>query len=178
MHSYSAHGAGDNYTTVTNSVADGHTSSSSCPPPCSSSHPYSDLSPVARFLQQDIFFPPSPRVDSLLHVVDVPALSSHPIILPDITPYAPPNIDRDITASLAAVYRSHCTSLVECVRFMRLKQFFGLFVSFQGTLTVPVQKLFAEPSIAPWIRESDWATYKVCSSTTPRYIAITALGLG
>lgn len=83
------------------------------------------------------------------------------IILPDIAPYAPPNVDPDVSASLAAIYRSHCTSLVECVRYMRLKQFFALFVSFQGTLTAPVQKLFCEPSIAAWILESDWSTYKV-----------------
>ncbi|KAF8472458.1 RFX DNA-binding domain-containing protein [Kalaharituber pfeilii] len=128
-----------------NSILNGHTSTSP------SSRP-SDISSVARFLQYDIYFPP--------YDIDEPVAPPKHIILPDISPYAPPDIDLDVAASLAAIYRSHCTSLVECVRYMRLKQFFGLFVSFQGTLTAPVQKLFAEPSIALWIRESDWATYK------------------
>lgn len=118
----------------------------------SSARPYTDISPVAKFLQMDICFP-------AYDVDESSPLAKH-VILPDITPYAPSNIDHDVAVSLAVIYRSHCTSLVECVRYMRLKQFFALFVSFQGTLTAPVQKLFAEPSIAPWIRESDWATYK------------------
>ena len=82
--------------------------------------------------------------------------------IPDINPYIPPGTDLDVAATLTAIYRSHCTSLVECVRYMRLKQFHQLFVSFHGTLTVPVQKLLAAPSLAPWIREADWVMYKVC----------------
>lgn len=81
--------------------------------------------------------------------------------IPEIDPYVPIGTDPDIAATLTAIYRSHCTSLVECVRFMRLKQFHHLFVSFHGTLTVPVQNLLRESSVSPWIRESDWVMYKV-----------------
>jgi len=59
-----------------------------------------------------------------------------------------------------ALYRSYCTSLVECIRYCKEKTFFHLFTSFQGTLTMPVQKLFAHPSIAPWIEESDFILYQ------------------
>jgi regulatory factor X len=99
------------------------------------------------FMRYDDFdSPPSPQ--DMFHI-------------PDIKPYIPLGTDRDVAATLTAIYRSHCTSLVECVRYMRLKQFHQLFVSFHGTLTVPVQKLLAAPSLAPWIREADWAMYKV-----------------
>jgi regulatory factor X len=59
-----------------------------------------------------------------------------------------------------ALYRSYCTSLVECIRYCKEKAFFHLFTSFQGTLTMPVQKLFANPAIAPWIEECDFILYQ------------------
>ncbi|KAF2176271.1 hypothetical protein K469DRAFT_607759 [Zopfia rhizophila CBS 207.26] len=82
------------------------------------------------------------------------------IALPEITPYLPPKTDPDSAEALVALYRTHCTSLVDSVRYCKEKQFFRLFSSFHGTLTVPVQKLFAQPEIAPWIRECDWMMYQ------------------
>ncbi|KAF2463744.1 uncharacterized protein BDR25DRAFT_272684 [Lindgomyces ingoldianus] len=82
------------------------------------------------------------------------------IALPDITPYLPPRTDPDSVGALVNLYRSHCTSLVDSVRYCKEKQFFRLFTSFHGTLTVPVQKLFAQPEIAPWVRECDWMMYQ------------------
>ncbi len=38
--------------------------------------------------------------------------------------------------------------------------FWHHFTSFQGTLTVPVQKLLAHPNIASWIKECDWLMYQ------------------
>ncbi|KAH0552826.1 hypothetical protein GP486_006972 [Trichoglossum hirsutum] len=90
-----------------------------------------------------------------------PPINPHdPIELPNIENYAAPGTDPDAAATLTALYRSHCTSLIESLRYMRIKQFFHLFTSFHGTLTVPNQKLFADPSIAPWIKECDWLMYK------------------
>lgn len=83
-----------------------------------------------------------------------------PIALPKIEPYVPSGADPDSARALTALYRSHCTSLIECIRFCKEKTFFHLFTSFQGTLTMPVQKLFANPSIAPWIEECDFAMYQ------------------
>lgn len=85
---------------------------------------------------------------------------SDPILLPRIEPYLPSGTDPDAAKSLMALYRSYCTSLVECIRYCKEKTFFHLFTSFQGTLTMPVQKLFANPAIAPWIEESDFILYQ------------------
>jgi regulatory factor X len=82
------------------------------------------------------------------------------ISLPDISPYLPPGTDSDAADALAALYRTHCTSLIDSVRYCKEKQFFRLFASFHGTLTVPVQKLFAQPELAPWVRECDWMMYQ------------------
>ncbi|KAF4632601.1 hypothetical protein G7Y89_g5525 [Cudoniella acicularis] len=80
--------------------------------------------------------------------------------LPKIEPFIPAGTDPDAASALTALYRSHCTSLVECIRFCREKMFFHLFTSFHGTLTMPVQKLFANPSIAPWIKSCDFVMYQ------------------
>jgi regulatory factor X len=83
-----------------------------------------------------------------------------PISLPKIEPFVPAGADPDSARALTALYRSHCTSLVECIRFCKEKTFFHLFTSFHGTLTMPVQKLFATPSIAPWIEACDFVMYQ------------------
>ncbi|KAK4679620.1 hypothetical protein QC764_205740 [Podospora pseudoanserina] len=85
---------------------------------------------------------------------------SDPLILPRIEPFLPSGTDADAAKSLTALYRSHCTSLVECIRYCKEKTFFHLFTSFQGTLTMPVQKLFSHPAIAPWIEECDFILYQ------------------
>lgn len=83
-----------------------------------------------------------------------------PLSLPKIEPFLPAATDPDSASALAALYRSHCTSLVECIRFCKEKTFFHLFTSFHGTLTMPVQKLFANPCLAPWIEECDFVMYQ------------------
>lgn len=82
------------------------------------------------------------------------------LVLPKIEPFMPSGTDPDSATALYALYRSHCTSLVECMRFCKEKTFFHLFTSFHGTLTMPVQKLFANPAIAPWIEECDFLMYQ------------------
>jgi len=85
---------------------------------------------------------------------------SQPLILPSIEPFLPNGTDPDSAKSLAALYRSHCTSLVECIRYCKEKTFFHLYTSFQGTLTMPVQKLFGHPSLAFWIEQCDFVLYQ------------------
>lgn len=82
------------------------------------------------------------------------------IALPNIHPYCPPKTDTDTADALVALYRTHCTSLIDCIRFCKEKQFFRLFTSFHGTLTVPVQKLFSHPNLASWIQECDYLMYQ------------------
>lgn len=86
--------------------------------------------------------------------------ASRPLILPRIEPFLPYHTDPDSAKSLAALYRSHCTSVVECIRYCKEKTFFHLYTSFLGTLTMPVQKLFANPSLAPWIEQCDFVLYQ------------------
>jgi regulatory factor X len=85
---------------------------------------------------------------------------SESLALPKIEPFLPDNTDPDAAIALTALYRSHCTSLVECIRYCREKSFFHLYTSFQGTLTMPVQKLFSHPSLAPWIEQCDFVLYQ------------------
>ncbi|KAJ8130491.1 hypothetical protein O1611_g3138 [Lasiodiplodia mahajangana] len=85
---------------------------------------------------------------------------SQPLVLPRIQPFLPKGTDPDSAKSLTALYRSHCTSLVECIRYCKEKTFFHLYTSFQGTLTMPVQKLFANPELAPWIEQCDFVLYQ------------------
>ena len=77
-----------------------------------------------------------------------------------IQPYLPPKTDHDTADALAALYRTHCTSLIDSIRFCKEKQFFKLYTSFHGTLTVPVQKLFHHPNLAPWIEQCDLVMYR------------------
>lgn len=82
------------------------------------------------------------------------------LALPQIDAFLPPGTDADAAKSLSALYRSHCTSLVECIRYCREKTFFHLYTSFQGTLTMPVQKLFCNAALAPWIEGCDLVLYQ------------------
>lgn len=80
--------------------------------------------------------------------------------LPNIYQFVPAGTDNDLADALGALYRTHCTSLVDAVRYVKQKSFFRLLGSFNGKLTVPVSKLFAHPAIAPWIKMCDWFMYQ------------------
>jgi regulatory factor X len=82
------------------------------------------------------------------------------INLPDISQFCPPKTDEDAANALSTLYLTHVTSLVDCVRFCKEKVFFRLFTQFQGTLTVPVQKLLVHARIAPWVKECDYLMYQ------------------
>lgn len=92
---------------------------------------------------------------------NLPAFSeSEPVNLPAIQPYLPARTDQDTAEALFALYRTHCTSLIDSIRFCKEKQFFRLYTSFHGTLTVPVQKLFTHPNLAHWIEQCDLVMYR------------------
>jgi regulatory factor X len=82
------------------------------------------------------------------------------LALPPIEQYLPTGTDPDAAKSLSALYRSHCTSLIECIRYCKEKTFFHLYTSFQGTLTMPVHKLFSHPALASWIEGCDLVLYQ------------------
>ncbi|KAK7625132.1 hypothetical protein IWX48DRAFT_594629 [Phyllosticta citricarpa] len=112
---------------------------------------YATARQTSMMYEHELKFPP-PDEDSFQE--------NDSIELPNIHDYTPPKTDVDAANALTALYRTHCTSLVDCIRFCKEKQFFRLFTSFHGTLTVPVQKLLAHPNMAPWIRECDWLMYQ------------------
>lgn len=89
-----------------------------------------------------------------------PFSENEPVNLPPIEPYLPSRTDTDTAQALYALYRTHCTSLIDSIRFCKEKQFFRLYTSFHGTLTVPVQKLFTHPSVAGWIEQCDLVMYR------------------
>ena len=91
---------------------------------------------------------------------DEPNSNEAEVTLPELEAYVPPGTDLDTAGALKALYRSHCTSIIDSVRFCKEKSFWHHLTSFHGTLTVPVQKLFAHPNVAPWIRECDWLMYQ------------------
>ncbi|EMR08715.1 hypothetical protein PNEG_02893 [Pneumocystis murina B123] len=80
--------------------------------------------------------------------------------LPDINQYLPPDVDADTKNTLISLYTSHCSSLIESIRYMRLKQFLTITSSFHNSLTVPVQKLLSSPFLANWVQRADFEMYR------------------
>lgn len=82
------------------------------------------------------------------------------VALPSIHGFVPVGTDPDTAEGLAALYRTHCISVIDSFRFCKERMLWHHFTSFHGLLAVPVQKLFAHPSIAAWIKECDWLMYQ------------------
>jgi regulatory factor X 1/2/3 len=82
------------------------------------------------------------------------------IHLPSIYDFAPAKWDNDVKDALQTTYYSHVISLSDHVRYCKEKGFFRLITAFQGTMTVPVQKLFLHEDIAPWIKACDFLMYQ------------------
>lgn len=80
--------------------------------------------------------------------------------LPPINPYLPEGTDIDAAHTLVSVYRSHCQLAIDNFRFCKTERFCDSYKSLLGLLTVPGQKLLAEPSVAPWIKTCDWLKYQ------------------
>ena len=89
-----------------------------------------------------------------------PYAHNEPIELPSLQRYLPTGTDPDAANALVALYRTHCISVIDSFRFCKEKMFWHHFISFHGTLTVPVQRLLAHPNIASWIKECDWLMYQ------------------
>ncbi|KKA28355.1 hypothetical protein TD95_000194 [Thielaviopsis punctulata] len=88
------------------------------------------------------------------------AVSTEPIVLPPMAPHLDSGTDPDALTTLEALYRAHCTALVDSLRFCREKAFFHQVTSFQGTLTVPVQRLLFSSRMAQWIEHADTVLYQ------------------
>lgn len=95
-----------------------------------------------------------------LPTTDGSSVDTDSLQLPDINGYLPANTDSRVAAALAALYRSHCISVIDSFRYCKERNMLRYFSAFHGTLTVPVQKLLTHPNIAPWIKECDWLMYQ------------------
>lgn len=82
------------------------------------------------------------------------------VVLPSIHNYVPIGTDTDTAEGLAALYRTHCISVIDAFRFCKERMLWHHFTSFHGLLAVPLQKLFAHPGVAAWIKECDWLMYQ------------------
>ncbi|EPS27218.1 hypothetical protein PDE_02161 [Penicillium oxalicum 114-2] len=91
---------------------------------------------------------------------EVPNIDNESLVLPDIRGYLPVNTDPKVAEALAALYRSHCISVIDSFRFCKERNLLKYFSAFHGTLTVPVQKLLTHPNLAAWIKECDWLMYQ------------------
>lgn len=91
---------------------------------------------------------------------NTPSVDNESLRLPEIAPYVPANTDSKVADALAALYRTHCISVIDSFRFCKERNLFRHFSAFHGTLTVPVQKLLTHPNIAPWIKKCDWMMYQ------------------
>lgn len=82
------------------------------------------------------------------------------LLLPPMEPYLPLGTDADTASTLAALYKAHCQSLVESLRFMHIRKFLHIHGAFIGGLTSTVQKLLRHESLRPWVAKADWIMYK------------------
>lgn len=108
-------------------------------------------------------------VSDLKHIPNILTLIDHslsmenlnsPLNLPSIYPYLPRDTDYDIADTLYSLYKVHCTSVFEFLRYMQVKKLFSSFASFNGILTAPVFKLYTHDSISEWVNECDSIMYK------------------
>ncbi|KAE8388344.1 hypothetical protein BDV23DRAFT_112566 [Aspergillus alliaceus] len=95
-----------------------------------------------------------------LQSTEDPSIDNDVLQLPDIKDYLPAHTDSKVAAALAALYRTHCISVIDSFRYCKERNLRHYFSAFHGTLTVPVQKLLTHPNLAPWIKECDWLMYQ------------------
>lgn len=87
---------------------------------------------------------------------------NQPLSLPSIYLYLPKDsdIDYDIADTLHSLYRVHCTSIFELMRFMHIEKMFSLFLPVPAISTAPVFKLLTSEQVADWVRDCDLVMYR------------------
>ncbi|PVH14531.1 uncharacterized protein CXQ87_002672 [Candidozyma duobushaemuli] len=85
-----------------------------------------------------------------------------PFTLPSIHDYLPKDsdVDYDVAETLHSLYRVHCMSIFETVRYMQVEKLLSLFAPFCAILTTPVFRLFTSESTLQWVKASDLAMYR------------------
>ncbi|EEB09619.2 transcriptional repressor Sak1 [Schizosaccharomyces japonicus yFS275] len=91
----------------------------------------------------------------------IPNLNIKAFTLPPLNVQLPePYNNEDAKRALSTVYAAHCTTLIESVRFMHLKQFLSQIASFPSTLSSPLLTLLSAPELGPWIEQADIVMYR------------------
>ncbi|ODQ66448.1 hypothetical protein NADFUDRAFT_23243, partial [Nadsonia fulvescens var. elongata DSM 6958] len=103
---------------------------------------------------------PDLRFASNLSNVSLSINIKESFLLPPLSDYLEEQVDPDTLETLTGLYKTHCLSLIDALRFMHVKKFLHLLTSFHGCLTAPVRRLLKLESILPWILSVDWAMYK------------------
>lgn len=87
---------------------------------------------------------------------------NQPLNIPSIYPYLLKDleVDYDIADTLHSLYKVHCTSLFELLRYMQVDKMFGMFTPFTAILTAPVFKLFTSDGTLEWVKNCDLVMYR------------------
>lgn len=102
-------------------------------------------------------------VPQLFKTIDAATDSmNQPLQLPSLYAYLPKglDIDYDIADTLHSLYRVHCTSIFELLRYMHISKMFALFPPFPAILTAPVFKLLTSEAAADWVHDCDSVMYR------------------
>lgn len=103
-----------------------------------------------------------PNLFSLIDQSMGPEWMAQPFTLPPIHDYLPKDldVDYDIAETLHSLYRVHCMSIFEILRYMQVEKMLSLFAPFFAVLTTPVFRLFTAESTLEWVKASDLAMYR------------------
>lgn len=120
--------------------------------------PVNSIHITEKFHLHDIKYIPNlfPLVESSLNNEDM----NSPLNLPSIYPYLPKDADYDIADTLYSLYKVHCTSIFESLRYMHISKLFSSFTTFNSILTAPVFKLYTSESVTEWVQECDLVMYR------------------
>ncbi|CDR46829.1 CYFA0S26e00540g1_1 [Cyberlindnera fabianii] len=99
-----------------------------------------------------------PELSSLMN--DKNSTTDQPLDIPDIKPFLPNDTDQDASDTLFGLYKSHCISIFESIRYVQLKRLFSLISTFHGSLTNPVLKLYTSSDLLQWVISCDSVMYK------------------
>lgn len=80
--------------------------------------------------------------------------------LPSIEPYLPPDSDKETAITLQSLYRDHCNTIFEALRYMQLKKLFSHVSNFTLSMTPQVFKLYSSESVQPWVIDCDIIMYQ------------------
>lgn len=87
---------------------------------------------------------------------------NQPLNLPSIYSYLPRklDVDFDIADTLQSLYKVHCTSVFELMRFLQIEKLLSSLTPFHSILTAPVFKLMTSEMVFPWVQDCDMLMYR------------------